>query len=151
MGRSQETFGKKEVRNKKEKKRKEKEARILARRDAEKSGKLEDMIAYVDENGVITDTPPDPSKKIEVELEEISISIPKSEVDEEVDKVRKGTVTFFNDSKGYGFIKDSVTSESVFVHVNNVLEEIKENNIVLYEVEMDAKGPSAINVQVSRT
>ena len=60
MGRSQETFHKKEVRNKKEKKRKEKEAKKLARREHEKKGSLDDMIAYVDENGMITDTPPDP-------------------------------------------------------------------------------------------
>ena len=53
MGRSQESFQKKEVRNKKEKKRKEKEAKRLARKDGDKPNSLDDMIAYVDENGMI--------------------------------------------------------------------------------------------------
>ena len=68
----------------------------------------------------------------------------------ELDPIRKGIVTFFNDSKGYGFIKDSETSESIFVHVNNITEEIKENNVVSFEVEMGQKGPSAIQVKVVR-
>jgi len=150
MGRSQETFNKKEVRNKKEKKRKEKAEKRAARKEADKSGKLDDMIAYVDENGIITDTPPDPSKKKKTKLEDIEISVPKREDAEEMDPVRKGTVSFFNDSKGFGFIRDSETQESVFVHVNNVLEEIKEGNLVSFEVEMGPKGPSAIKVQVVR-
>lgn len=150
MGRSQETFHKKEVRNKKEKKRKEKEAKKLARREQEKKGSLDDMIAYVDENGMITDTPPDPTKKKKVKAEDIQISIPKSEAIDITDSVRKGTVTFFNDSKGFGFIKDSETQESVFVHINNVLEDIKENNIVTFEVEMGPKGPMAVQVKLHK-
>jgi cold shock CspA family protein len=150
MGRSQETFNKKEVRNKKEKKRKEKEKKRLARRENEKSGSLDDMIAYVDENGMLTDTPPDPSKKKKAKLEDIEISVPKRAAAEEMDPIRKGTVSFFNDSKGFGFIKDSETQESVFVHVNNVLEEIKEGNLVSFEVEMGQKGPTAVKVKVVR-
>ena len=65
-------------------------------------------------------------------------------------EVSSSIVTFFNDSKGYGFIKDSETSESIFVHVNNITEEIKENNVVSFEVEMGQKGPSAIQVKVVR-
>ncbi len=150
MGRSQETFNKKEVRNKKEKKRKEKEKKKLARKEGEKSS-LDDMIAYVDENGNITDTPPDPNqKKKETKLEDIEISIPKRDASQELDPIRKGTVSFFNDSKGYGFIKDSETHESVFVHINNTLEEIKEGNAVIFEVEMGPKGPTAVQVKVSK-
>lgn len=151
MARSQETFNKKEVRNKKDKKRKDKEAKRLARKENEKSGSLDDMIAYVDENGMITDTPPDPTKKKKViKVEDIEINVPKREDIEEVDPIRKGVVTFFNESKGFGFIKDRETMESVFVHVNNVLEDIKENNMVTYEVEMGQKGPTAVKVQVIR-
>ncbi len=150
MGRSQETFNKKEVRNKKEKKRKEKEKKRLARKENEKSGNLDDMIAYVDENGMLTDTPPDPAKKKKAKLEDIEISIPKRAAAEEMDPIRKGTVSFFNDSKGFGFIRDSETQESVFVHVNNVLEEIKEGNLVSFEVEMGQKGPTAVRVKVVR-
>jgi len=148
MGRSQETFNKKEVRNKKEKKRKEKEKKKLARKENEKSGSLDDMIAYVDENGMITSTPPDPTKKKDIKLEDIEIGVPKGDAAEDYDPIRKGTVSFFNDSKGYGFIKDQETKESVFVHVNNVLEDIKEGNLVTYEVEMGQKGPTAVRVKI---
>lgn len=149
MGRSQETFGKKEVRNKKEKKRKEKEKKKLARKENEKKGSLDDMIAYVDENGMLTSIPPDPNvKKKSVKLEDIEIGVPNRGDAEEIDPVRKGVVSFFNESKGYGFIKDMETKESVFVHVNNVLEEIKEGNLVSYEVEMGHKGPAAVKVKI---
>lgn len=150
MARSQETFNKKEVRNKKEKKRKDKAAKKIARKDSEKSGSLDDMIAYVDENGRITSTPPDPSKKKAIKLEDIEIGVPTREDQEPLDPIRKGVVTFFNDSKGFGFIKDLETQESVFVHANNLLEEIKENNIVRYEVEMGQKGPVAVRVKIER-
>lgn len=148
MGRSQESFQKKEVRNKKEKKRKEKEKKRQARKeDNDKGSSLDDMIAYVDENGNIVDTPPDPEKKTEVKLEDIEIGVPKDEEMEQMDPVRKGTVTFFNDAKGYGFIKDTETKESVFVHVNNTEEEIREGNLVSFEVEMGQKGPVAVKVK----
>ena len=150
MGRSQDTFNKKEVQNKKEKKRKEKEKKRLARKEMEKKGSLDDMIAYVDENGMISDTPPDPTKKKEIKVEDIEIGVPKRDSKQDLDPIRKGTVTFYNDSKGYGFIKDSETKESVFVHVNNVLDEIKEGNAVIFEVEMGQKGPTAVKVKVSK-
>ena len=150
MGRTQETFNKKDVRAKQEKKRKEKEKKRLARKEAEKSGDMDDMIAYVDEFGNLTSTPPDPEKKEMVKLEDIEIGVPTREAEDEMDTERKGVVSFFNDSKGYGFIKDAETKESVFVHVNNVLEEIKEGNLVSYEVEMGHKGPTAIKVKIIR-
>ena len=148
MGRSQESFNKKDVRNKKEKKRKEKAAKKLAKRDGEKSS-FDDMIAYVDENGVITSEPIDPASKTEVKLEDIAVSVPKGS-EEEVDPIRKGTVTFFNDSKGFGFIKDLETKQDVFVHANNIIGEIKEGNLVTYGVEMGQRGPNAVRVQISK-
>ncbi len=149
MGRSQETFQKKEVRNKKEKKRREKEAKKLARKESGKSG-LDDMIAYVDENGNIVDTPPDPDQKTEINVEDIVIGVPKADPNEVEDIVRKGTVSFFNDGKGFGFIRDGLTGESLFVHVNNLEEPIKEGNSVLYEMEKGPKGPIAVKVKVNR-
>ncbi len=149
MGRSQETFNKKAVRNKKEKKRKDKELKKQARKEKEKTGSLEDMIAYVDENGMITSTPPDPTKKQETKLEDIEIAVPKH-IEEEEDPIRKGSIVFFNDAKGYGFIKDAETGESVFLHVNNLTEEVSQGNLVNYEVEMGPKGPTAVNVKVIR-
>jgi len=148
MGRSQESFNKKDVRNKKEKKRKDKIAKKLAKKDGDKSS-FDDMIAYVDENGVITSEPIDPSRKTEIKLEDIAVSVPKGSI-EEVDPVRKGTVSFYNESKGFGFIKDLETKQDVFVHANNVLGEIKEGNLVTYEVENGQRGPNAVRVQISK-
>jgi cold shock CspA family protein len=149
MGRSQETFNKKEVRNKKDKKRKDKEKKRLARKEGgdKKSNSLDDMIAYVDENGRLTSTPPDPDKKKEeIDIEDIEISVPRRSEEEE-DPVRKGTVNSYFESKGYGFIRDSETKEGVFFHVNNVLEDVKEGNLVSFEVEMGQKGPVAVRVK----
>ncbi len=150
MGRSQESFNKKEVRNKKEKKRKDKAAKKLARKDGEKKSSLDDMIAYVDENGMISSAPPEPGKKkTEVKLEDIEVSVPRGSAVEE-DPIKKGLVSFFNESKGFGFIKNMDTKQDVFVHINNVEGEIREGNLVTYEVEMGQRGPSAINVKLSK-
>lgn len=150
MGRSQETFNKKDVRNKKEKKRKEKEAKRLAKRENEGKSSLDDMIAYVDENGMISDTPPEPGKKSEVKLEDIEISVPKGGAVSNEDPIKKGVVSFFNESKGYGFIKEIQTKQDIFVHINNLIDDIKEGNLVTYEVEMGQRGPTAVRVKISK-
>ena len=147
MGRSQETFNKKEVRKKKEKKRQDKEKKRLARKESDKKGSLDDMIAYVDENGNITTEPPDPNKKRNIKAEDIEVSIPTR--DTSLDSpVREGVVSFFNDSKGFGFIRESETKQNIFVHINDVLEEIKEGNKVSFEVAKGLKGPTAVQVKV---
>ena len=148
MGRSQESFNKKNVRNKKEKKRKEKEQKRIARKESEKSGSLDDMIAYVDEQGRILDTPPDPADKEEIKAEDIEIGVPNKEDDANYDPVRKGVVSFFNESKGYGFIKDLEDKQTIFVHINNVEGEIKEGNLVTFEIGKGQKGPAAMNVKI---
>lgn len=148
MGRSQETFGKKEVRKNKEKKRKEKEAKRLAKREKEKSGTLDDMIAWVDADGNITDTPPDPEDKFVADEEDIQISIPKDAAVEDDGEGLKGTVTFFNHEKGFGFIKLENSRDSVFVHIKSVEnEEIEEGWKMSFETEEGEKGPVAINVK----
>jgi CspA family cold shock protein len=60
----------------------------------------------------------------------------------------KGTVKFFNNSKGFGFIKPSDSSEDVFVHVSGLVDEIRENDQVTYDVEKGKKGLNAVNVKV---
>jgi len=146
MARSQESFNKKEVQNKKDKKRKEKEKKRLAKKESGKKS-LDDMIAYVDKNGMITSTPPDLTEEDDFDIDSIEVSIPKRDNSERDDPIRKGIVSFFNDAKGFGFIKDSISKQDVFVHINNVTGEIKENNVVTFEVEMGPKGPTAVNVK----
>jgi cold shock CspA family protein len=148
MGRSQETFSKKEVRDKNEKKRKEKAQKRAKKKSEGKKSSFEDMIAYVDEFGMITSTPPDPNKKTVVIAENIELKITKNTPENAPDFVRKGVVTFFNDSKGYGFIRDLESNQSVFVHVNNLLEPVQENNIVIFEIGKGPKGPSAMKVKL---
>ncbi len=151
MGKSKETSNKKEVRKKKEKNRKDKEKKRLDRKENSKDGKtFDDMIAYVDEFGRLTSTPPDLSLRTKINAEDIEISIPKNRVSEVQETIRKGVVTFFNDSKGYGFIKDLTSQDSIFVHINDLAEAIKENNKVIFEVERGPKGLKAVNVKVDR-
>jgi CspA family cold shock protein len=59
-----------------------------------------------------------------------------------------GTVKFFNDSKGYGFITPDEGGKDVFVHVNGLNDDIAEGDKVSYDVEEGRKGPNAINVSV---
>ena len=77
MGRSQETFGKKEKEKKRLKKRQDKQKKKEERKSSSGGGGLDDMIAYVDENGRIVDTPPDLTKKEEIDVESIAISVAK--------------------------------------------------------------------------
>jgi cold shock CspA family protein len=146
MAKPRETFRKKELEDKKKKKQKEKAERKEARKSNAKSGSLEDMIAYVDEYGRITSTPPDPTKKAEISTEEIQIGVPKQLPPDPADLIHTGTVTFFNTSKGYGFIKDAATGESVFVHIHSINGTIAENDKVSFEIEKGPRGFNAVNV-----
>lgn len=148
MARSQETFNKKEKEKQRQKKKQEKEQRREERKaNAEKGKGLDDMIAYVDEDGNITSTPPDPTKKSEIKTEDIEIGVSRKTEEDVGDLTRKGTVTFFNTSKGYGFIRDHDTQESIFVHVNGLEEEIHENDKVEFQTERGPKGLNAIGVK----
>ena len=150
MSKSQETWNKKEREKKKQKSRQDKLERKQERKDNAKEGKsFDDMLAYIDEDGNLSSTPPDPSKKKRIKLEDIQIGVPRQAPADPADAIRKGTVTFFNESKGYGFIKDQVTQESVFVHANGLLTQVKENSKVTYEVEMGPKGPNAVKVKLA--
>lgn len=151
MARSQQTWNKIENEKKKQKKKKDKAAKKLERSSTSSDGNsLDDMIAYVDEYGRISNTPPDPSAKLVVKVEEIEVGVRKKEDMDPVDENRTGIVTFFNDSKGFGFIKDLTTGDSIFVHINQVLEPIIENNKVTFKVERGPKGLSAYEVKVVR-
>lgn len=62
--------------------------------------------------------------------------------------MQEGTVKFFNEEKGFGFITPTNSNEDVFVHVKGLIDEIRENDKVQYETEQGKKGLNAINVEV---
>lgn len=147
MGRSQETFSKKEKEKKRLKKKQDKQKKREERQANSEGGGLDNMMAYLDEHGNITDTPPDPTKKkVVFKASDIEIGIPKK-IEEDVDPVHNGRVEFFNDSKGFGFIKDLDNQEKYFVHINGVLEEIREGDKVTFELERGMKGMNAVQVK----
>ena len=128
-------------------KRKEKEQRREERKANAKDGKsLDDMMAYVDEYGNISSTPPDPTKVKGVKTDDIVIGVPR-QLESKVATVRQGHVVFFNGSKGYGFIKDDETGESIFVHNNDLTSPVKENDAVSFETQKGVKGLAAVRVK----
>jgi cold shock CspA family protein len=146
MGRSQQSFNKKEVQKRKEKRRKEKAEKRQARKESGSAGSLDDMIAYVDEHGNILDAPPDPTEKEEIKAEDIQLgSSNRKDTEEETEKT--GTVSFYNDAKGFGFIKDATSKQDYFVHINNCEDEIAEGNRVSFEIEKGPKGMVAVKVK----
>jgi len=142
------SFNKRELEKKKEQKRQEKLKRKEERKANAGGSSLDDMIAYVDENGRITSTPPDPDKKQEVELENIAVSTPKKEEVEEVPLT--GRVEHFNSDKGYGFIKNLAGMEKYFFHVSNAPADIDEGDLVTFELERGEKGMNAVRIVITK-
>jgi len=151
MAKSQQTFNKSEKEKKRLKKREDKRKKMEARKASKASGESQDnMFVYVDYNGNFTDTPPNPEDKIKVEAENIEIGIPKKDDSdiEEIDPIRKGKVSFYDSSKGFGFIIDSENQEKYFCHVSGLLDEITENDKVQFELERGQKGMNAVRVKL---
>lgn len=65
-------------------------------------------------------------------------------------KMKKGTVKFFNEAKGFGFIKEE-DGQELFVHVSGLKEDIRENDEVVYETQQGKKGLNAINVRLANS
>ncbi|OSZ79536.1 cold-shock protein [Chitinophagaceae bacterium IBVUCB1] len=63
--------------------------------------------------------------------------------------MQEGTVKFFNDTKGFGFITPSTGGQDIFVHVSGLIDEIRENDKVSYEVQNGQKGLNAFNVRMA--
>lgn len=107
------SFTKRDLEKKKQEKRLAKQQKKEERKNSGTSS-FEDMIAYVDENGVITDTPPTTNEKPqEIDISTIEVSTPRK-TDEPVITEYEGRVEFFNTSKGYGFIKNLKMQRSTF-------------------------------------
>lgn len=146
MAKSQNSFNKKENEQKRLKKRKDKLQKKEERKLNAGEGGLDSMIAYVDENGNLSNTPPDPTKKQKVDASTIEIGVARRE-EEAVPAVRSGRVDYFDDSKGFGFIKETGTQEKFFVHVKGLLQEVKEGDMVTFELEKGMKGLNAVRVK----
>jgi cold shock CspA family protein len=146
MGRSNETFNKKEKEKKRLKKQQDKKQKADERKAGSAKGKsLEDMMAYIDADGNITSTPPVPGKRTEIASEDIQISVPKQE--SLPIEVNEGLITLFNTQKGFGFIRDKHTQESIFVHVSGLIDPVAENDKVTFDTAKGPKGITAINVR----
>ncbi len=146
MAKSQQTFNKTEKEKLRRKKREDKKKKKEARRAEAKDNPQGIQFAYVDHFGNLTDTPPDPSLKVKVDAKSIELGIPKK-VEEYFDPIRNGKVSFFDSSKGFGFIIDTETQEKYFTHVSGLIDEIIENDKVTFELEKGMKGLNAVRVK----
>lgn len=143
------SFGKRENEKKKQARRLEKQRNKEARR-AEGTSSFDEMIAWVDEQGNLTNVPPEERarKREEIKLEDIPIATPKK-VEVEQEPLR-GRVEYFNASKGYGFIKDLASTEKYFFHITAAPAEIAEGNLVTFELERSARGMNATAIAFTK-
>jgi cold shock protein len=63
--------------------------------------------------------------------------------------MNNGTVKFFNNSKGFGFIKDAESDQEYFVHVTGLIDEVRENDNVVFDLQDGRKGLNAVNVKLA--
>jgi cold shock CspA family protein len=144
MARSKGTSDKREKEKQRQKEQREKKEKMEERRANQAKGKtLDDMLAYVDENGNITSTPPDPEKRKQINAEDIEIGVPKREYNE--DPLKEGKIDYFDSSKGFGFILQN-DGNKVFFHINQTTYPVKEGDWVNYTVERGPKGWNAVDV-----
>lgn len=138
------SFAKKSLQQKKAKKKQDKQERKEERKNNNNKGKsLEEMLMYTDEYGNLTSVPPDQQNRTKVKLEDIQLGAapPKEE------KEYTGLVTLYFEEKAYGFITEDESREKVFVHSNNMIDNIKERDKVSYTKIRTPKGFEAIQVK----
>lgn len=151
MGKPQQSYKKKEREKKRLKKQQDKlDRRELRKQEKAARGKLtlEDQMSYLDENGNIVSEKPDPSKKVEIKLDQIVLGGNPGLANDDSDIERKGKVNYFDHDKGFGFIIDSKSGDRVFAHINDCYDSIKENHKVSYVLTHNPKGAVAINVEL---
>lgn len=148
MGKVKETYGKKEIAKKKIQNRRDKEERKEQRKASSSKGKgIDAMMAYIDENGNLSATPPDPSKKKEIKQEDIELSVSKYREEARESAIKAGILISFNKEKGFGFIREMNTQNSFFVHMSEMLEPVAVNDKVNFEVAQDKRGMHAIQMR----
>ncbi len=145
MAKSSETFNKKEKEKQRQQKKKEKERR-KEERNANKEGKtFEDMIAYVDENGNFSSTPPDQTRKKVINEADIELTSRNKGGAGAANFTKTGVVKFFDKDKGFGFIKDENTQEEIFFHFRSANFPIAQFDKVTFETQPGPKGLNAVN------
>lgn len=133
------TSGKREREKLKQTKRQDKQKK-KEERTSGGSRSFEDMLAYVDENGVLHTSQ-------EVDISEIEVSVPRqSEIEDE--EPMSGRVEYFTASKGYGFIKDASDGEKYFFHITNAPAGIAEGDRVTFELERGTRGMNAVRIAI---
>ncbi|WP_232826055.1 cold-shock protein [Chitinophaga alhagiae] len=114
----------------------------------DKGKSLEDMLAFVDENGNLTPVPPKSANE-GAGLHELA-TVARNRATPHAppaEPARTGVISFFNTSKGFGFIADDNAKESVFFHANQLLGPVKEKDKVSFERERTSRGYNARNVK----
>ena len=142
------SFGKRENEKKKQARRVEKQNRKEERKSSGKATSFEDMIAYVDENGVLHTTPPEVGEREEIDASQIEVSVPRRSEPEEIVPF-EGRVEYFDAAKGYGFIRNSDNGEKYFFHITQAPAAIAEGNRVTFELERGTRGMNAVRVAIS--
>ena len=130
------TSGKREREKLKQTKRQDKQKK-KEERTSGGSRSFEDMLAYVDENGVLHTSQEDVKPREEIDISEIEDEEPLS-----------GRVEYFTSSKGYGFIKDASDGEKYFFHVTNAPAGIAEGDRVTFELERGTRGMNAVRIAI---
>ena len=117
---------------------------MAARREAKARGEYkQDEFVYVDFNGNFTDTPPDPAEKEQISLDSIVISPTKKD---DVDDRINGKVTFYDDEKGFGFIKNPFNQDSYFFHFSECPDQLTVGDKVEFELIKGEKGMNAVKI-----
>ena len=144
MAKNKDSFNKREKEKQRRKEKQGKKEKMEERRANQVKGKsLDDMMAYIDEDGNITSTPPDPQKKKVFNAEDIEIGVPKSQEVEA--SIKEGKIEYFNESKGFGFIMQN-NGVKIFFHINQTTYPVQEGDLVNYTVERGPRGLNAVGV-----
>ena len=142
------SFNKKE---REKKKRKRKQDKVEKRKERKLSGVKPPEFLYVDKDGNLSPDPIQETRGKDVKLEDIAISTPKKSDLEQESPIKEGVVKFYDQEKNFGFIKENQSVNEYFVHADNLIDEIKERDNVIFEVDRGPKGLIAVNVKLSKS